>query len=53
MLGNRYELSRLIKQDIFDTRPDIDSDIRALYYMQQSKDNEMFEAKMNRNNNRR
>ena len=52
MLGSEYELSRLIKQDIFDTRPDVDADIRALYYMEQAKRNdeakENFEKKFNR-----
>ena len=28
-LGKEYEISRLMKQDIFDTRPDVDSAIRA------------------------
>ena len=32
-LGKEYELSRLVKQEIFDTRPDLDSGIRAQYYM--------------------
>lgn len=32
-LGKEYELSRMIKQDIFDTRPDLDSGTRAQYYM--------------------
>lgn len=32
-LGKEYELSRMIKQDIFDTRPDLDSGQRAQYYM--------------------
>lgn len=32
-LGKEYELSRMIKQDIFDTRPDLDSGMRAQYYM--------------------
>ena len=45
-LGKEYELSRLIKQDIFDTRPDVDADIRALYYMKQNKMNEEIEEKM-------
>lgn len=31
-LGKDYELSRIIKQDIFDTRPDLDSGMRAQYY---------------------
>ncbi len=29
MLGKEYELSRMVKQDIFDTRPDLDSGMRA------------------------
>lgn len=28
-LGRDYELSRMVKQDIFDTRPDLDSGMRA------------------------
>jgi hypothetical protein len=28
-LGRDYEISRMIKQDIFDTRPDLDSGMRA------------------------
>lgn len=28
-LGKEYEISRLVKQDIFDSRPDIDSNTRA------------------------
>ena len=32
-LGKEYEISRLMKQDIFDTRPDLDSGMRAQYYM--------------------
>ena len=32
-LGKEYEISRLMKQDIFDTRPDLDSSTRASYYM--------------------
>ena len=32
-LGKQYELSRMIKQDVFDTRPDLDSGMRAQYYM--------------------
>ena len=35
MLGKEYELSRIVKQDIFDTRSDIDSNTRAHYYMHQ------------------
>jgi hypothetical protein len=35
MLGKDYELSRMVKQDIFDTRSDIDSSTRAHYYMHQ------------------
>jgi len=34
-LGKDYEISRLVKQDIFDTRPDLDSSTRANYYMYQ------------------
>jgi hypothetical protein len=34
-LGKEYELSRLVKQDIFDTRSDLDSGMRAFYYMNQ------------------
>ena len=28
-LGQEYELSRMMKQDIFDTRPDMDTAMRA------------------------
>ena len=31
-LGQEYELSRMIKQDIFDTRPDMNTAMRAQYY---------------------
>ena len=31
-LGEEYELSRIVKQDIFDTRPDMDTSMRAQYY---------------------
>ena len=31
-LGSDYELSRMMKQDIFDTRPDLDTGMRAQYY---------------------
>ena len=34
-LGANYELSRVVKQDIFDSRPDLDSSTRANYYMYQ------------------
>ena len=36
-LGQEYELSRMMKQDIFDTRPDLDSGMRAQYYEHQNK----------------
>ena len=36
-LGKEYEISRMIKQDIFDSRPDIDSGMRAQYYIHQQK----------------
>jgi hypothetical protein len=39
-LGKDYELSRMIKQDIFDTRPDLDSGLRAQYYMYQQRKND-------------
>ena len=42
-LGKDYEISRLVKQDIFDTRPDIDSSTRANYYMYQQKQHDDFE----------
>ena len=32
-LGKDYEISRMLKQDIFDSRPDIDSGMRAQYYI--------------------
>ena len=28
-LGKNYEISRIVKQDIFDSRPDLDSAMRA------------------------
>ena len=31
-LGSNYELSRMMKQDIFDTRPDMNTAMRAQYY---------------------
>lgn len=34
-LGRDYEISRVMKQDIFDSRPDLDSSTRASYYMYQ------------------
>ena len=34
-LGQEYELSRVVKQDIFDTRPDMSTAMRAQYYQQQ------------------
>ena len=37
MLGKDYVISRMIKQDIFDSRPDIDSGTRAQYYMYQNQ----------------
>jgi hypothetical protein len=42
-LGKDYEISRMMKQDIFDTRPDLDSGIRAQYYMYQQKQNDALE----------
>lgn len=45
-LGKEYELSRLVKQDIFDTRDDLDSGMRAYYYMQQAKRNEKIEKQI-------
>jgi hypothetical protein len=45
-LGKDFELSRMIKQDIFDTRPDLDSGIRAQYYMNQQKRNEKMEEEI-------
>mmetsp|Transcript_3419 Transcript_3419/g.2876 ORF Transcript_3419/g.2876 Transcript_3419/m.2876 type:complete len:88 (-) Transcript_3419:17-280(-) len=48
-LGKDYELSRVVKQDIFDTRPDVDSDIRALYYMKQAKEADAAEENFNEN----
>lgn len=41
-LGKEYEISRLMKQDIFDTRPDLDSSTRANYYMYQQKENDEY-----------
>ena len=37
-LGKEYELARMMKQDIFDTRPDLKSGMRAHYYMHQQKE---------------
>ena len=34
-LGKDFESARIVKQDIFDTRPDIDAGMRAQYYMYQ------------------
>ena len=34
-LGKDYEISRMMKQDIFDTRPDLDAGMRAQYYIHQ------------------
>ena len=34
-LGQEYELSRMVKQDIFDTRPDMNTAMRAQYYQHQ------------------
>ena len=34
-LGKDYEISRLMKQDIFDSRPDLDAGLRAQYYIHQ------------------
>ena len=42
-LGKEYELSRMVKQDIFDTRTDLDSDVRALVYMKQNEQNEAYD----------
>ncbi len=42
-LGKEYEISRLMKQDIFDTRPDLDSGTRASYYMYQQRQNDEFD----------
>ena len=36
-LGQEYELSRMMKQDIFDTRPDMNTAMRAQYYQHQQK----------------
>ena len=36
-LGQEYELSRVMKQDIFDTRSDMNSAQRAQYYQHQQK----------------
>lgn len=41
-LGKDYEISRLMKQDIFDTRPDLDQSTRANYYMYQQRQNDKF-----------
>ena len=38
-LGKDYELSRIMKQGIFDSRPDIDSAQRAQYYIHQENQN--------------
>ena len=39
-LGKDYEISRLLKQDIFDSRPDMDPGMRAQYYIHQQNNNE-------------
>ena len=39
-LGSNYELSRMMKQDIFDTRPDMNAAMRAQYYEHQQRVNE-------------
>ncbi len=44
-LGRDYELSRMIKQDIFDTRSDLDPGLRAQFYMNQQKQHDQFEDK--------
>ena len=44
-LGKDYELSRMIKQDIFDSRPDIDAGMRAQYYIHQQKQRDEFDRK--------
>lgn len=48
-LGKDYEISRMMKQDIFDTRPDLDSGTRAQYYMHQTKQNDELEDMMKLN----
>ena len=42
-LGKDYEISRLVKQDIFDSRPDLNSAMRAQYYIYQQKQKDDFE----------
>ena len=45
-LGKDYEISRIIKQDIFDSRPDLNSGMRAQYYMYQQKQKDDFEDRI-------
>ena len=47
-LGKDYEISRMMKQDVFDSRPDIDSGMRAQYYIHQQKQRNEFEKAQNR-----
>ena len=47
-LGKDYEISRLMKQDIFDHRPDIDSSMRAQYYIHQQNVNDKFDKEHKR-----
>ena len=44
-LGKDYELSRIVKQDIFDTRPDMDSATRAQFYMNQRNEHDAWDEK--------
>ncbi len=49
-LGKDYEISRIVKQDIFDTRPDLNSAMRAQYYIHQQKQREDFDEAQKRRN---
>ena len=44
-LGKDYEIARMMKQDIFDTRPDLDSGMRAQYYIHQQNQRYEWEKK--------
>ena len=47
-LGKDYEISRMMKQDIFDSRPDLDSGMRAQYYIHQSNQRYEWEKQQNK-----
>ncbi len=45
-LGKEYELSRVIKQNIFDTHPELSPPQRAKIYMAQNQENEAYERSL-------